>query len=285
MVPNTGASVDHEGGTRWQPAPLILFSFFLHVAAVAMVVARPYWWQWVLCVLAGNYLLLGAAVMFPRTRWLGPNLVRLPEPAAKRGEVCITFDDGPDPEITPKVLEILDRYQAKASFFCVGRRAEAQPDLAKEIGRRGHSIESHSNAHSNAFALFGWFRLTRDVDSAQVLLERVTGRAPRFFRAPAGFRSPLLHPILAGRGLRYVSWTRRGYDTVSRNPAAVVRRLTRGLAAGDILLLHDTQPIVSEVLPVLLDKLAAAGLRSVTLPSACAIEAGPGLGKGAHKFT
>jgi peptidoglycan-N-acetylglucosamine deacetylase len=269
MIPDTGASAGHESGRRWQPAPLILFSFFLHAAAAATIVVRPDWWQWVSGVVAGNYLLLGVAVMFPRTRWLGPNLVRLPEPAVRRGEVCITFDDGPDPEVTPLVLEILGRYRAKASFFCVGRQAEAQPDLVREIGRRGHSVESHSNSHSNAFALFGWLRLKREVDSAQAVIARITGRAPRFFRAPAGFRSPMLHPILASRGLDYVSWTRRGYDTVSRDPAAVLRRLTRDLAAGDVLLLHDTRPIVLDVLPALLERLAAAGLRSVSLPSAC----------------
>jgi|SRR5579864_8455812 len=268
-LPGTGVAAGPDNGRRRQPAPLILLSFVLHAAAAATVAVRPDWWQWGLGVLAGNYLLLGVAVMFPRARWLGPNLVRLPEAAVRRGEVCITFDDGPDPEVTLKVLEILDRYQARASFFCVGREAEAQPELVREIARRGHSVESHSNIHSNAFALFGWFRLKREVDSAQDILARITGRKPQFFRAPVGFRSPLLHPILVSRGLHYVSWTRRGYDAVSRNPVAVVRRLTQGLAAGDILLLHDTRPIVLEVLPDLLDKLAAAGLRSVTLPSAC----------------
>jgi peptidoglycan-N-acetylglucosamine deacetylase len=269
MTPDTVTAPGGVIGQRWHPAPLILFSFFLHAAGAAAVALWPEWWTRVLGALAGNYLLLSAAVLFPRTNWLGPNLVRLPAAAARRGEVCISFDDGPDPLVTPRVLEILERYQAKASFFCVGKQAEAHAELVREIGKRGHSVESHSNSHSNAFALYGWFRLRREVDSAQTTLTRITGRAPRFFRAPAGFRSPLLHPILASRGLDYVSWTRRGYDAVSRDPAAVLRRLTRGLAAGDVLLLHDTRRVALEVLPALLEHLAKNGLRSVSLPSAC----------------
>jgi peptidoglycan/xylan/chitin deacetylase (PgdA/CDA1 family) len=268
MIPDTYTAPGGDSGQRWHPAPLILFSFFLHAAGAVTVAVRPEWWACILSALAGNYLLLGAAVMFPRTRWLGPNLVRLPASAVRRREVCLTFDDGPDPQVTPRVLEILDRFQAKASFFCVGRKAETYSDLVKEIERRGHSVENHSNGHSHAFALFGWFRLKREVDGTQDVLRRITGRLPQFFRAPAGFRSPLLDPILTGRGLIYVSWTRRGFDAVSRDPSAILRRLTRGLAAGDVILLHDTKPVVLEVLPALLEQLALRGLRTVSLPGA-----------------
>jgi peptidoglycan/xylan/chitin deacetylase (PgdA/CDA1 family) len=115
------------------------------------------------------------------------------------------------------------------------------------------------------------------VDEAQQVLAAIAGRPPSFFRAPVGLRSPLLDPVLAGSGLRYVSWTRRGLDGVSRDPALVLQRLTRDLAAGDVLLLHDSgrkltrdgEPVVLAVLPALLERLAAAGLRSVSLPAAC----------------
>src|SRR5207302_196871 len=105
----------------------------------------------------------------------------------------------------------------------------------------------------------------------------VAGRDPRFFRAPAGFRNPLLDPVLASCGLRYVSWTRRAYDTVRSDADAVVRELTNALAAGDILLLHDGcaartpegAPLVLAVLPALLERIRARGLASVTLCAAC----------------
>lgn len=260
----------------WRPTPVIRLSFLLHAVAGAVVLTQPALWAWAIGAVAGNHLLLTAAVFWPRGRALGANLVRLPPAAAARGEVSVTFDDGPDPEITPRVLDLLDRHQAKATFFCVGERAAAHPDIVREIVRRGHSIENHSHRHSGAFAFYGMFRLRRELESAQAVVSGITGRAPRFFRAPMGLRSPLLDPVLARCGLTYVSWTRRGLDGTHRDPGKVLQRLADKLAAGDILLLHDNGrartrdgvPVVLAVLPELLRRIEAQGLRSVTLAAA-----------------
>lgn len=260
----------------WRPAPAVGLSLLLHAAAVATLIARPGLWPWVIGTLAANHLLLIAAVLWPRGRMLGPNLVRLPPAAAARDEVCLTFDDGPDPEVTPKVLDLLDRYRARASFFCVGEQAAAHPEVVREIARRGHSLENHSHRHSNAFAFYGLSRLRRDVESAQAVIAGICGRAPLYFRAPMGLRSPLLDPVLSRCGLHYVSWTRRGYDATIRDPESVLQRLAGALAAGDILLLHDSgrsrtrdgTPVVLAVLPRLLDRMQEKGLKSVTLDGA-----------------
>lgn len=152
----------------------------LHAAGAIALTVQPAWWPWVLGVLAGNHLVLIAAALWPRGRWLGPNLTRLPASAIGRHEVALTFDDGPDPEVTPRVLELLDRYQAKASFFCIGEKAAAFPETVREIARRGHSVENHSYRHSGAFALYGVFRLRREVETAQAVIARITGRPPGF---------------------------------------------------------------------------------------------------------
>jgi peptidoglycan/xylan/chitin deacetylase (PgdA/CDA1 family) len=248
----------------------------LLAAAVAGVAVQTALWPWALAAVAANFLLLSAAVFWPRGQLLGLNLVRLPAAAAARKEVSVTFDDGPDPEITPRVLDLLDRHQAKATFFCVGAKAAAYPEIAREIVRRGHSLENHSHRHSHAFAFYGLLRLKRDVESAQTTIAEITGRAPQLFRAPMGLRSPLLDPVLARCGLRYVSWTRRGLDAMDRNPVRVLQRLAGTLAAGDILLLHDSgcsrtrdgEPVTLAVLPALLDRITAKGLRPVTLCAA-----------------
>jgi predicted exporter/peptidoglycan/xylan/chitin deacetylase (PgdA/CDA1 family) len=261
----------------WRPAPVLELTLMLHAAAAVTAALQPALWPWVLGAVAANHLLLTAAVLWPRGQALGSNLVRLPTPAVERNEVCLTFDDGPDPEVTPRVLDLLDRYQAKASFFCVGAEAEACPHIVKEIARRGHSVENHSYRHPHAFAFYGPWRLQREIQAAQGVIAGITGRSPEFFRAPAGFRSPLLDPVLGRCGLRYVSWTRRGFDTVDGDVERVVARLTRGLAAGDVLLLHDRasrrtaagEPAVLSVLAAVLQRLAAAGLKPVTLPAAC----------------
>jgi peptidoglycan/xylan/chitin deacetylase (PgdA/CDA1 family) len=260
----------------WKPSPTIRASFALHAAAGIVVIAHPPAWLWALGAVAANHALLTAIGLWPRSTLLGPNMLRLPHEAAQRGEVALTFDDGPDPHVTPEVLEILDRQGARASFFCVGAKAAAHPDLVRDIVRRGHSVENHSNVHSNWFSLYGPRRLRREIESAQATLSALSGRSPQYFRAPAGLRSPLLDPVVARLGLRYVAWTRRGFDTVTHDTARVLGRLARGLAAGDILLLHDGgcastpagRPVALEVLPRLLEQIAARGLKCVSLPMA-----------------
>ena len=252
--------------------PVIRASMLVHAAAIVLLAADPQAWPWALGVLGANHFVLLCAALSPNDRLLGPNLSSLPASAADRGEVCLTFDDGPDPDVTPRVLDLLDRFQAKASFFCIGERAAAYPELVREIARRGHSVENHSYHHRSAFAFFGTSWLRRQVEATQEILTSLAGRPPAFFRAPAGFRSPLLHFVLSVAGLHYVSWTRRGFDAVSRDPQRILRRLTRGLAAGDVLLLHDSAPIVLDVLPALLEELVARGLRPVSLVTACGNE-------------
>ncbi len=233
----------------------------------------PARWPWCLGLLAANHLALGAAGMAPRTRLLGPNLTRLPPGRARRGEVALTFDDGPDPAVTPLLLDLLDRHGARASFFVIGRRAARHPALLRDMVGRGHTVENHSHRHSAGFAAYPMPLLARDLAAAQAAIADATGRLPRYFRAPMGLRSPLLHPVLCRLGLRQVSWTRRGLDTRCGEPGRVLARLADGLAGGSILLLHDGnaarteagQPVVLAVLPALLARISAAGLRAVAL--------------------
>lgn len=264
---------DGENSRRWQPSFVIRCSIVLHLACLAAVIAKPQWWLGLLIAVVVNHVVLGLIGMWPRSRLLGPNMLRLPEAAAKRGEIALTFDDGPDPEITPKVLDLLDRHQAKASFFCVGEKVSTHPDVAREIVRRGHSVENHSLRHSNYFGFFGLRGLHREVGAAQRAIATVTGQRPAFFRSPMGIRNPFLDPVIARLGLIYVTWTRRGFDTVAKDPQAVLARLSGNLAAGDVLLLHDCRsgsdkPLVLDVLPVLLERIAASGLKAVSLPMA-----------------
>ena len=258
---------------RWQPGIAIRISAVFHLACLAYAALRPASWPWIILALAANHGLIALIGLVPKTRLLGPNMLRLPEGASRRGEIALTFDDGPDPHITPLVLDLLDRHHAKASFFCVGSKVSAHPDVVREIVRRGHSVENHSMHHSKFFGFLGFRRLRTELQSAQDAIATVTGRAPEFFRSPMGIRNPFVDPVVTRLGLTYITWTRRGFDTVSRQPHAVLARLLRGLAAGDVLLLHDRQaragkPPVLEVLPALLETVSAAGLKAVSLPMA-----------------
>lgn len=262
---------------RYRPAPFLLGSAAIHAAGVLTVALAPRHWPAVAGTLFANHVCIAAVSLWPQSRLLGPNLSRLPgtDPAVGEvAEVGLTFDDGPDPEVTPRVLDLLDRFGARGTFFCIGRRVEAHPDLAAEIVRRGHRVENHTWSHPNSFACYLPAAQRREVLRAQDAIGQATGRAPVLFRAPAGFRNFFLERELLRAGLTLASWTRRGYDTVSKDPDGILRRLLRGLAPGDVLLLHDGlaltgggNPVVLEVLPRLLDTLAARGLRAVPMES------------------
>lgn len=257
---------------RWKPSPAIKTSAAIHLGAVAALgFGIP--WPWAVGTLVANHALLTAAGLWPRSTMLGSNMRHLSSKARAAKQVTITIDDGPHPQVTPAVLDILDASNVKASFFCVGRAVEAYPQLAREMVMRGHSIENHSYAHPHHFSLMGINALKTEISKAQDAIFQTTGYQPRYFRAPAGLRSPLLDPVLQNLDLKLVSWTRRGFDTVTQDPDKVRKRLEHKLQAGDILLLHDGncamtswgQPVILEVLPKLLDKLKNSGLQAVSL--------------------
>jgi peptidoglycan/xylan/chitin deacetylase (PgdA/CDA1 family) len=261
---------------RWMPSPLLYASGAVHLGAAVSALAVPRTWPWALGAVVANHVALAAAGLWPRSQLLGPNWTRLPAQVGITAGVALTIDDGPEPDVTPQVLAQLEEYRACATFFCVGERVLRFADLAQEIIRRGHVIENHSQRHRHNFSLLGPKGMSTEISHAQESIFRVTGSRPKFFRAPAGLRNPFLDPVLARLNLRLASWTRRGFDTISRNPDAVFQRLANPLQTGDILLLHDGhaarsrsgKPVILEVLPRLLEALKSAGLTPVTLRSA-----------------
>jgi peptidoglycan-N-acetylglucosamine deacetylase len=260
---------------HWKPTLAIKLSLLLLAGCIVVTLWQTGLWPWTLSIVFINHAILIIAGLIPRSTMLGPNITRLPQDAARRGEVAITIDDGPDPEVTPLVLDILDRFQSQATFFCIGRLAARHPELCREIVRRGHAIENHSLSHHWYFSLLGPWRTHREVQGAQVVLSEITGQTPLFFRAVAGLRSPKIDPILAHCGLRLCSWNKRGFDTQQRNADTVFNSLVHNLKGGDILLLHDGsaartaagKPVILDVLPRLLNQLVQENLRSVTLRS------------------
>jgi peptidoglycan/xylan/chitin deacetylase (PgdA/CDA1 family) len=260
---------------RWSPPPLLYASAAIHVGSLAALLIHPRWWPWAVGALVLNHVALAAAGLWPRSQLLGSNWTRLPARAASQGAVAITIDDGPDPDVTPLVLELLEREGARATFFCVGERVLRNPDLAREMIRRGHCIENHSQRHRHNFSLLGPRGMRAEITRAQDAIQATIGVRPQFFRAPAGLRNPFLDPLLAGMNLQLASWTRRGFDTVNNDATTVLARLTGGLKGGDILLLHDGnaacgpqgRPVILDVLPPLLAAIRAKSFRPVTLQS------------------
>ena len=261
---------------RWRPTPFIATSVALHVFCLVIFAFSPRLWPWLLGLIVANHAVIMLLGLWPRSHWLGSNWTRLPATSAARGEIALTIDDGPDPVVTPQVLALLDRHGVRATFFCIGEQAERYPELCREIVRRGHAVENHSQRHRHHFSLLGPAGYLREIAAAQQTLSRITGVTPLFFRAPAGLRNPFLAPVLARLGLQLASWSARGFDTRSGNTKRVLQRLLRRLRPGAILLLHDGNaaqtpdniPVIVAVLPALLEHAAACKLRFVTLRQA-----------------
>lgn len=224
------------------------------------------WWShgWLLglpLLLLGQ-LALGWATLWPRSRWLAPVLSRLPTDAPV---VWLTIDDGPSDDTTA-ILDRLDAYAAKATFFVVGERARQRPELVREIVRRGHGIGNHSHTHPQA-----WFWalppgcMRREIDSAQQTLTQITGQAPRWFRAVIGMSNPFVAAPLKRHGLARIAWCARGFDAVEADPDKVMPRIERGLAPGAIVLLHEGAPHGRnvEMLDLTLSRLDALGYRAI----------------------
>lgn len=262
----------------WPLPTLVTASIGLHAVALGAAVLVPGAWPWALGAVVLDHALITGTCLTPRSNWLGANVTRLPQAAIARREIALTIDDGPDPDVTPQVLDLLDAHGQHATFFCIAERVAAHPALAREIVARGHSIQNHTARHCHDFSFLGPTGYAAEIGRAQDLLASMTGERPSCFRAPAGLRNPFLAPVLHRMGLQLVSWTRRGFDTRERDAAKVLARLVRGLAAGDILLLHDGnaartaagRPVILDVLPPLLARCAELKLRAVTLPHALA---------------
>ena len=253
--------------------PLLLLS--------QLLVAWAWWhWSWAigLPLMLASHALAWWGVLAPNSALYGPVVSRLRTQAR---EVWLTIDDGPSDD-TAAVLDLLDAHHAKATFFLVGARAAARPDLVREIARRGHGIGNHSATHPQArFWALGPAPMRREIEDAQRQLTAIAGRAPRWFRAVVGHANPFVHAPLRRAGLARVAWSARGYDAVQQDVARVVAAIERDLAPGAIVLLHEGAPHGRsvEMIGALLQRLDALGYRAV-LPDLAldnsAAEAAPG---------
>ena len=179
--------------------------------------------------------------------------------------VALTFDDGPLPETTPQILEILSRYEAKATFFCIGRRLEASPELGARIHEEGHLLANHTLNHGNDFDLLGKEKMIAELKQTNELIRKITGKTPRFFRPPYGVTNPPLAQAVGGFDFDVIGWNVRSLDTAIKNKDRIVQRIRKRLKPGAIILLHDSSPRVVGVLEEILDWLGKNDFKVVSL--------------------
>ena len=251
------------------PSPAFSSRLLLALAIAVKVLGAALW-----CSAAPAWVCLGLffvpdffllyQLLVPSSQQLCPAFTRF---ETSRPEIWLTIDDGPDPDDTPLILDLLDRHQAGATFFLIGARAARHPHLVADILQRGHEVGHHTHTHpAFTFWCAGPGRTRTELDNGLTAL-RAAGAQPRWFRAPVGIKNFFLNPALNARGLRCVGWNVRSLDSVSTNPAAVVARVMARVRPGAIILMHEGPSLATTVrvraLEGVLGALAARGLACV----------------------
>jgi len=240
--------------------------FFLLVFVISVLLVLLYIFdlpRLFFLILSAVTLLILYMLFHPRNQWLVANRSRVDG----LGCVALTFDDGPDPVDTPKLLDLLREKGVKATFFVVGKRADQYPEIVRRAWAEGHLIANHTWSHYSLFCFLMPRRLRAEIERGTESVRRSCGFRPRFFRSPVGLRHPLLAPYLQDAGLEYVSWTIRTRDTLTANSSVLARRILNKAASGDIILLHDRLPggtdAMLEALPGVIDELRKRGFEFV----------------------
>lgn len=218
--------------------------------------------------------LLALDAFHPRVNLFIPALVSLPQQAGHK-TIALTFDDGPVPLYTQQILDILDRYRIKATFFCIGDNARRYPELIREIVARGHTLGNHTQSH-RSLLLAGSRRVARELDQAQAELHAASGVRPQYFRCPKGYKNPLVARVLSQRGIRLVGYGYPIWDVENPPPMELVDRVLKRAAAGDVIVMHDGFPAAKpgrrdslvSALPRIIAGLLAQGLHPVSLDQA-----------------
>lgn len=204
------------------------------------------------------------------SRVFGPVLGQLPTTAR---QVSLTFDDGPNPDATPRILDELARHGVKATFFILGAHAERWPELVHRVVSEGHQIGNHGYFHRKLH-LKSPFYVKRDLVLGKRAIERAGAASPKFFRAPHGFRSPWVTAIAKSLGERTIGWSLGVWDSDMPGVSVIVARTIEGTKPGSIILLHDgdgynanaDRSQTAAAVPQIIAGLRNRGFEFVTLP-------------------
>ena len=193
-------------------------------------------------------------------------------PLITEKKIAITFDDGPN-EMTFAVLEVLKKYDAKATFFCIGKNIESHPEILKETINQGHTIGNHSYSHSPFFDFFNKNKIIAEIENTDALIETILGKKTTLFRPPYGVTNPSIRKALAVTKHKTIGWNIRSLDGVVKNRKFLLDRIIKRIKPGGIVLLHDTSIETVNVLEQLLSFLEKNNYRVVPLEELLNIKA------------
>lgn len=163
--------------------------------------------------------------------------------------VTLTFDDGPDKEMTPRVLDILKEYNIKATFFLIGKNVEKHPDIVKRMVAEGHIIANHTHSHQGTFPMSSSKQVNNELRNCDEAIMQATGKSPKLFRPPFGVTNPIIGNAVRKREYRTIGWSIRSLDTIKGRSRKEVRdKVVAKLHPGAIILLHDRCEKADELL-------------------------------------
>jgi peptidoglycan-N-acetylglucosamine deacetylase len=179
--------------------------------------------------------------------------------------IALTFDDGPVPGKTEKILAILREHHVNASFFCIGSRVATHPEVLNNIDKQGHLVCNHTFSHSTTIDFFPASRIIRELLDTDEAIYEVLGRRPVFFRPPYGITNPMIAAAVKAGKYLVVGWSLRSFDTLIKDPERLMNRAARSLKAGDIILFHDYSDSTIAILPSFIKHVQEKGFKIVRL--------------------
>ena len=237
------------------------------VAATALAVLGFIFWEtdFVYYVLGGIAVLYLAAVAYGSLN-IQSNYFLTSINKSKKKSISLTFDDGPDPDITPKILDILSEKGVRATFFVIGKKAETQPDLIRRIISEGHIIGNHSYSHSYFLGFFSNSRLRGDIEKANQIIVDIIEKKTLYFRPPFGVTNPRYRRVLKELGMTSIGWSLRSLDTRAKTKYQLIDRVLTNVKKKDIVLLHDNQQVTLDALEDIIEHFKQKGLKMEALP-------------------
>lgn len=190
-----------------------------------------------------------------------------------KNQISITFDDGPNPEFTPRILDLLSQHNAKATFFCIGKHIETHPEIFKQIISEGHTIGNHTYSHKNTFGFFSTKKVEAELTKTKALINQISKLDSKLFRPAFGVTNPRISRAVRNLELTTIGWNKRSLDTTQLSEENILKRLTKNLSPGDVILLHDTSEKSLRVLEQLLLFLQEKNYQSVTIDTLFNIKA------------
>ena len=220
-----------------------------------------FWWGIVLIIIWLTLTIIGSF----HIRWNYFLKANHKNDKINKNVIALTFDDGPNKEFTPKVLTLLKKYNANATFFVIGDNVHKHPDLLKKINKEGHLIGNHSYYHQNSFGFLSTKKVMDELEKTNRIIEKNINLKMKFFRPPFGVTNPNIAKAVKNLNLHTFGWSIRSLDTIAKDPEKVYQKIISKIKKGDILLMHDTSELSVTVLEMVLKYLEQNHIKTITL--------------------